>query len=134
MALDLIGARKKAEAAVADMADGALKTKAFEVILQSLLVLPATPQVRSESSGVAEKPGKRETGSSIAARIQSLEDEDFFSEPRSLSEIQEALRTHGWHYPQGNLSTPLVRMVRDRKLRRLQLSEGNKKVWKYSFP
>jgi hypothetical protein len=130
---DLLSARKKAEEAVADMADGPLRVKAFEVILQSLLSSAPSDQ---ESEGIARapRPTPRDAPSSVAARIDSLAEEGFFSEPRSLGEIQDSLRQHGWHYPQGNLSTPLIRLVRQRRLRRLQLADGNKTVWKYSLP
>jgi len=131
--VDLVSLRKRAEDAVADMSDGPLKVKAFEVILGSLLntVAPQN-QPSSDSRPVQNVP--RETPSSVAARITLLADEGFFEQPRSLGEIQETLAVHGWHYPQGNLSTPLVRLVRQRRLRRLQLTDGNKKVWKYSLP
>ena len=133
MSLDnLLAARKKAEQAVSDMPEGPLKIKAFEVILSSLL----SPK---SSSPENELPAPREaiTGeapSSFAGRIGRLSAEGFFAEPRSLAEVQSALAERGWHYPQENLSTPLVRLVRQRQLRRLQLAEGNKRVWKYSRP
>jgi hypothetical protein len=134
MSGDLVLLRKKAEQAVADMAEGPLKIKAFEVILTSLLSPgtadrePQKKQLRFESSP------QREVVSSIARRIALLAEEAFFSQPRSLADIQAGLAEHGWHYPQNNLSTPLIRLVRERQLRRLQLTKGNKKVWKYSLP
>ncbi len=127
----IISARRQAEEAVADMADGPLKVKAFEVILNSLLRTDA-PQLGGGLPAV--QLSRKPTPSSLADRIDLLAEEQFFAEPRSLSEIQEKLREHGWHYPQTNLSTPLVRLVRQRKLRRLQLTVGNKKVWKYALP
>jgi hypothetical protein len=131
--MDLVSLRKKAENAVADMTDGPLKIKAFEVILGSLLATPS-PHQASQSVARPVQTAPTEAPSSIAARISLLADEAFFSQPRSLGEIQDSLAQHGWHYPQSNLSTPLIRLVRQRRLRRLQLAEGNKKVWKYSLP
>jgi hypothetical protein len=132
-AVDLVAARKRAEAAVADMSDSALKVKAFEVILGSLLAegprVPAAPAAGARPEVVRPSPP-----SSLAKRISLLGEEGFFTEPKSLSDIQAKLAEHGWHYPQTNLSTPLVRLVRQRRLRRLQLSEGNKRVWKYALP
>ena len=127
----LIKARKKAETAVEGMAEGPLKIKAFEVILTSLVSsatpAPAVPQKIAQKS--EQKPS-----SSLGARIALLAQEGFLADPRSLSEIQIKLREHGWHYPQSNLSTPLIRLVRQRRLRRLQLAEGSKKLWKYALP
>ena len=131
--LDLVAARKRAEAAVADMSDGALKVKAFEVILGSLLAekssAPATAAAGARSEDVRISPP-----SSLAERVSLLAEESFFTEPKSLSDIQAKLAEHGWHYPQTNLSTPLIRLVRQRRLRRLQLAVGNKRVWKYALP
>ncbi len=130
---DLIAVRKAAEQAVAEMADGPLKVKAFEVILGSLLQHgPSSPQ-HEEPKAVRRAPAT-EAPTSFAGRITMLTEEGFFAQPRSLVELQGALAEHGWHYPQENLSTPLVRLVRQRQLRRSQLTEGKKKVWKYSLP
>jgi hypothetical protein len=129
---ELIIARRKAEGAVADMAEGPLKLKAFEVILESLLSGATTQSVPAQVAQRAENPG-RKSATSVASRIALLAEEGFFVEPRSLSEIQAKLAEHGWHYPQPNLSTPLIRLVRQRELRRLPTTDGGKKVWKYSL-
>jgi len=127
---DLIAVRKKAEDSIADMPDGPLKIKAFEVILGSLLA-GSLEAMGSEAprNHEASKPA-----SSLSERVGLLAEEGFFAQPRGLSEIQSKLAEHGWHYAQHNLSTPLVRLVRQRTLRRLQVSDGGKKVWKYSLP
>jgi hypothetical protein len=130
---DLVAARKKAEEAVKDMADGQLKLKAFEVILASLLS-PGRPAANAELSGASSEAPKSRAPSSLAARVSMLAGEGFFAQPRSLADIQAKLAERGWHYPQTNLSTPLIRLVRQRELRRLQAADGNKKVWKYSLP
>jgi hypothetical protein len=132
---ELVILRKKAENAVADMTEGPLKVKAFEVILTSLLSGPSSGD-ESEPDPPARpvQPIRPNAPSSLAERVNLIADEGFFSEPRSLSEIQNKLAEHGWHYPQTSLSTPLIRLVRQRVLRRLQVAEGNKKVWKYSLP
>jgi hypothetical protein len=129
---DLIALRKEAEAAVADMGEGPAKVEAFKLILRSLLVGGVSPVEPQVSAVVRQSPG--EAPSSLAARISLLADEGFLSQPRSLGEIQDSLAQHGWHYPQSNLSTPLVRLVRQRRLRRLQIADGGKRVWKYSLP
>lgn len=130
---ELIAARKKAEESVSDMADGPLKTAAFQVILSALLSAAMTPSRAAPAEMGAEEPG-RGAPSSVAQRIELLAGEQFFSEPRSLSEIQSKLAEHGWHYPQTNLSTPLIRLVRQRRFRRLPIQVGNKRVWKYALP
>lgn len=132
---DLINLRRKAETAVADMAEGPLKIKAFEVILTSLLsVAPRGNEAEPDAPARPEQSIRPNAPSSLAERVNLLAGDGFFTEPRSLSEIQNKLAEHGWHYPQTSLSTPLIRLVRQRALRRLQTAEGNKRVWKYSLP
>src|SRR5438046_2710671 len=118
--MDIISVRKKAEEAVADMPEGPLKIKAFEVILGSLLAAPVARLEPQSMPNAGQLPITEGAPSSLAARINLLAEEGFFSEPRSLGEIQANLAAHGWHYPQSNISTPLVRLVRQRRLRRLQ--------------
>lgn len=130
---ELIAARKKAEESVSDMADGPLKATAFQVILSALLSAALTPSKTTAAETGSEEPS-RGTPSSVAQRIELLAEEQFFSEPRSLSEIQAKLAEHGWHYPQTNLSTPLIRLVRQRRFRRLPIQVGNKRIWKYALP
>jgi hypothetical protein len=136
-AVDLVAARRRAEEAVADMLDGPLKIKAFEVILSSLISGddPRPPMGEKDSLPATRAgEGGSRPRSSLADRVGALAEEGFFGEPRSLADIQRKLAEHGWHYAQTNLSTPLIRLVRQRQLRRLQLAEGNKRVWKYSLP
>src|SRR5580698_7487808 len=113
------------------MPEGELKVKAFEVILKSLLT-NGLDQPRSIEPAQPVRPVAPQSRSTLTERIDLLAEEGFFSEPRSLGEIQSNLAAHGWHYPQTNLSSPLIRLVRQRRLRRIQLAEGTKKVWKYS--
>jgi len=129
----LVNARKSAEEAVAGMAEGPFKLKAFEVILGSL-VSTGAGQVVEAIPAKGARSRSREKATSLASRIEILAGEGYLSEPRSLSEIQAKLAEHGWHYAQTNLSTPLIRLVRQRQLRRLQLVVGSKRVWKYSVP
>jgi len=128
----LVAAREKAEEAVAAMPDGPLKVKAFEVILGALLA-GASPTAAIPSNQ-KEEDRRRQPAVSLPDRIEALAQEGFLSEPRSLSEVQVKLAEHGWHYPQTNLSTPLVRLVRQRRLRRLPAMAGGKRIWKYSLP
>src|SRR5260370_42458948 len=122
---DLLALRKRAENAVADMTDGPLKMKAFEVILQSLLSVPATGD-ESDPSSRTSQPIRSSAPNSLTERVSLLADEAFFDEPRSLSEIQSKLAEHGWHYPQSHLSTPLGRLLRQPRLNRLQVCVRNK--------
>ena len=130
----LISARQLAEQAVNDVQDRDLKLRAFEVILSALL--HASPITQTTNSGdiAGTKREGQVSNNSLASRILQLVGDGFFFEQRSLPEIQTKLAEYGWHYPQTNLSTPLMRMVQQRKLRRTQIAEGTKRLWKYSNP
>ena len=135
----LIDLRKQAEKAVAEMADGELKVKAFEVILNHLLGgRPGTqgPPPGDEKPASAKPKGVKEGASakSIAGRILVLRDEGFFKTQKTIGEVREELRAHGWHYPLTTLSGRLQGMVQQRKLRRERAKQANKKLWKYSNP
>jgi hypothetical protein len=129
--------RKKAQEAVADMPDGELKTKAFEIFLQHLLasesprpatVAPSPGRFHSKESKQSKKRG------STKSRILLLRDEGFFAVPRTISEVKNELQAHGWIHPMTSLSGPLQGLVRDRELRRVKDSGEKKKVWKYVNP
>ena len=132
---ELVKIRKQAEKAVAEMPDGELKVKAFEVIFNHLLVgkkATGGPAVHDESP--AQPPLKTAASSRTASgRILVLRDEEFFKSQRSIGEIREELQVHGWHYPLTSLSGTLMDLVQKRELRRQRVKEGKKKkVWKYT--
>jgi hypothetical protein len=130
----LVEVRKAAERAVADMPDGELKVKAFEVILGHMMGEPEAPANpdRPEAEAAARPAKKGRNTKTTTGRILVLRDEGFFRTQKSIAEICDELATHGWHYPQTSLSGPLQSMVRRRELRRMHGKKGNKKLWVYS--
>src|SRR5256885_14656238 len=100
----LVDLRKQAEKAVAEMPDGELKVKAFEVILAHLLAASEVAPVRPALGQMPSRPpraGKEEQTSlrSLTGRLLVLKDEGFFKNQRAISEVKEELSAHGWHYP-----------------------------------
>jgi hypothetical protein len=134
----IVGVRKQAEEAVADMSEGPLKTKAFEVILDRLLVdrenesKPTTPSSPPASKNDPEVT--RPNSTSSTDRILLLKDEGFFQEQRTIGEVREKLASRGWHYPVTSLSGPLQTLVQRALLRRVKVKESGKSGWKYSLP
>ncbi len=140
----IIEARLLAERAVADMVDGPLKLKAFEVILNSQLVdssagdrLPmpskaifTSPVGSRNASGSRKQPVPH----SCETRILYLREEKFFQSARSLSEIRDELRLHGWIYPLTSLSGKVQLLVQKRELRRTLVQAGKKKAYRYVAP
>src|SRR5882757_5479717 len=115
---NLVELRRRAEAAVADMAEGPLKTKAFEVFLMELLRNSHSIHTPPEPRSRADREGKRHSQTSIPGRILGLRDAGFFREQRTIAEIRAELMKQGWHIPATTLSGRLQGLVQQRKLRR----------------
>jgi len=135
----LIELRKQAEKAVAEMPDGELKVKAFEVILSHLLGSSPVSETtkgaqESRPARAARTKAEGTSAKSIGGRILVLGDEGFFKTQKTIGEVREELKAHGWHYPLTTLSGRLQSLVQQKKLRRERASQGNKKIWKYSNP
>ena|ERR1700733_4405388 len=132
--------RKKAELAVQDMQDSELKLRAFEVILQHLLTgdsrAPMSPIAAAAETTTAARspstPRKSNAPRSASERVLALQADGFFTAQRSIREIQAELKKRGWHYPLSALSGPLQILAQNKTLRREQLSDGGRKVWKYA--
>ena len=135
----LVALRKEAEKAIAEMPDGDLKLKAFEVILGHLLGATSGTAERpamheEEEEAQAKPPKKGKAAKSAAARVLVLREEGFFKTQRSMGEIAGELAAHGWHYPLTALSGTLQGLTQRREIRRVRVKKGNKKVWLYSEP
>jgi hypothetical protein len=136
----LLDLRRAAEKAVADMPEGELKVKAFEVILNNLLEdRERGRQGREDNAPAGLRPGKDRKKRRAAAptstpdRILQLRDENYFGDPRSISDVRNELGTHGWHYPLTTLSGVLQDLVQRRELRRQKVVKGKRRIWKYSI-
>jgi len=125
---EMVALRKQAESTVSDMPEGELKVKAFEVAYTHLLSTPVT-KASKQKLGRPVTPADNPT--TPTARIITLREEEFFVQPRSIGEVQEALKAHGWHYGVVRIGTPLLRLVQQKHLRRDRVVEHGKKIWKY---
>lgn len=133
----LVTLRKEAEKAIAEMPDGELKVKAFEVILGHLLSSGGTAERKPDTEKEEIGPRRAKTtaaAKSASARILVLREEGFFNNQRSMGEISGELAAHGWHYPLTSLSGTLQTLTQQRGIRRVQSKKGNKKLWLYSEP
>jgi hypothetical protein len=95
----LVAVRKEAEKAIAEMPDGDLKVKAFEVILGHLLGASSSPAKRrvapEEDENEARPAKKGKAARSATARVLVLREEGFFKNQRSMGEISAELAAHG---------------------------------------
>lgn len=133
----LIELRKEAEKAVEEMPDGDLKLKAFEVLLNHLIsggVVPGSPPSRSTAQASTRAEENDYPAQSVAGRLLVLKEEGFFKSPKSLAEIREDLRAHGWHYPNATIAARLIKLVQMKRLRRQRVKDGRKSSWNYSNP
>ncbi|MGH9498173.1 MAG: hypothetical protein ACRD3L_03450 [Terriglobales bacterium] len=137
----LVEIRKEAEQAVHGMADGDLKVKAFETILNHLLSgnVPAPSHAGAATKANKPSPKQKDTmqkaPKSFGERVLSLKDDGFFAEQRSIAEIRQELKKNGWHYPVTSMSGPLQSLVQKKSLRRERVDEKEgRKGWKYSNP
>ena len=131
----LIQARKRAERAVEGMQDGPLKTAAFQAILAKLLNdsgSEGSDEGMPPASKVRTRKGRQPD--TLTGRVLAVKEEGFFKTQRSLGEVREALGSRGWHYPVTTLSGAMQGLVRQRQLRRERVSDGKKRLWKYSNP
>jgi hypothetical protein len=92
----------------------------------------------SASSGNDPAPRVREprklgpkAGAGISGRILELRNGGFFSEARSLREIQNALKEKGHIYPVTSISPTVLGLVRKSDLRRMKSKTGK---WTYVRP
>lgn len=133
----LIEFRREAERAVADMPDGELKVKAFEVILSHLISASADQTTRISSPQQKDRlelEADEFPTESVAGRLMVLREEGFFKAPRTLAQIREELQAHGWHYPNATIAPVLIKLVQKKRLRQQRIQEGKSKPWKYTNP
>jgi hypothetical protein len=130
--------RKQAESAVADMPDGELKTKAFQVILERLLGAEGATTIPSPTlpgpKEISSSATKGSNPTSCVDRLLLLKAQGFFQTQKRIADVREELGSRGWHYPVTSLSGPLQTLVQRGELRRMRVKEGGKEVWKYSLP
>ncbi len=133
---ELAGAVTTAEGAVRQMPEGAMKIAAFQTILQELLQRQRAGTAIGPASAAREAAPRKKpavvSSTGTTGRLIGLMEEGFFSHQRSLPEIRQVLAERGWHYKPEDLGTPVTRLVRQKRLRRVRVAEGGKKLWRYS--
>jgi hypothetical protein len=95
------------------------------------LTTPARLRRRPKAKIVGSESKSARGGTS--AYIEELIDENFFSKPKTISEVKAELGNRGHHIPLTSLSGPLQRLCQKKKLRRQKTDgEGKKKAFAYS--
>ena len=78
------------------------------------------PSSRSSKRSNKDRPNRK--GPQIL--LKDLAKENFFKSKRTIGEVQKKLEEKGHLYAMTNLSTPLLRLTRDRVLRRIKEKNG----------
>jgi regulator of replication initiation timing len=131
-----------AQEAVSKITDDSLKTVAFQTILQKLLntneaigteleQIPEVPKPTKEKE-VATSKAKQPKGPK--GRIDELITEGFFSQKRTIGDVKKEMEAHGWFHRVEELNPSLLRLMQDKRLRRIKEpeNEGGKLIWRYS--
>jgi membrane protein involved in colicin uptake len=135
----------QAESAVSAVKDAELRRVAFEKILDDLLASSSAGAQEAKANQGTTSAGRRRPKAKIvgsesksarggtSAYIEELIDENFFSKPKTISEVKAELGNRGHHIPLTSLSGPLQRLCQKKKLRRQKTDgEGKKKAFAYS--
>lgn len=95
-----------------------------EAEIVGLLRTIDVPENTEQKKVSAKQGGNVRKKKGVSDLLEDLIQEDFFSTPKTLANVQTALEERGHLYTQNNLSTPIVRKVRARSLRRMK-KDGN---------
>jgi hypothetical protein len=121
-----IAACEKAGALVAQLPDQNYRNAAFQVALERLLAEDANSPQQGPAI-VPRKPadgGSAEVKSDTQRRILELRDGGFFREPHLPGDVQNELRTQGFHHNGPDVRMALLRLAKKKMLRRIQ-EQGN---------
>jgi membrane protein involved in colicin uptake len=136
---DYAGLVEQAAKAVKAVTDPELRRIAFQKVLDDLLggggssgtkpsTGPAKAKSKKRSSGGGKVRSKSASGGP-KAYIRELIDDSFFKKPKRITEVKAELGNRGHHIPLTSLSGPLIRLCRDKELRR---QKGEKNTFVYS--
>jgi len=81
-------------------------------------------QSTKQKSKIAKNRAGLKTKKGPQDYILELRQEGFFKSRRSIADVQKKLEEKGHIYPQERLSSPLIRLVRKRELRRMKEKKG----------
>lgn len=129
-----------AQESVSKLSDQSLKAIAFKVVLETLLreeeISDSAPEKTVDHALTEVKTPIQEKKTSLKGpkgRIEALIEDGFFNQKRTIGEIKEALEARTWYHRVEELSPQLVRLVNEKKLRRIkEPEEGGKLIWRYS--
>jgi hypothetical protein len=100
--------------------------RGFQEVISELPATPAeTPEVPEKAA--KEFPPQLGKVDTMSAAISTLFKKDWGKKPRSLEEIMNVLEVNGLYYKKSAVATQLVRMMRNKEVRRF----GTRGAYKY---
>ena len=130
---DYRAAITQAEEAVSSMKDLDLRKIAFDRILTTLLgeeicndknahqVVSSNKTPKTIDKSVKSQRGPK-------AYIEEIIADGFFAQPQPISNVKTELANRGYHVPVTSLSGPLIKLTKERKLRRNKINAGQEGV------
>ena len=86
------------------------------------------PTMTPQKKKIKREEKNKET---VADKILLLEDEGFFDRPKTLIEIRKKLEEVGFYYPVTSFPPYLLKLCKERKLRRFKEKRDGKDFWVY---
>ncbi|SRR5258706_1249237 len=140
---ELKNIRKLAEDSVADMPEGELKVKAFEVILEHLLASGGSPSITEDPKKKLKPKTNRKNSNqnhptetkivrSLPDHIMDLRDnKKFFGEPRTADEVHQELMSSNYHCERDRVYMALLRIAKRKELRKASKTINEKPLMAY---
>lgn len=100
------------------------------ILLQKFAAPITGPQPSERRTATKARPAGRQQPAGKTVRkgpqqlVKDLADEDWFKTKRTIGDLQKKLEEKGHIYAQESLSTPLLRLTRNKVLRRLKDKGG----------
>jgi hypothetical protein len=92
----------------------------------------ATEEEVETDTGTARVSPKRARKTGVGATFDKWIDDGYFNEPKTLAEVQNRFRKEAIIVPQTSLPGYFLGAVRNKRLKREEMTVGNKTVWAYT--
>jgi hypothetical protein len=92
----------------------------------------ATEEEFGADAGIARVGPKRGRKTGVGPTFDKWIDEGYFDEPKTLAEVQNRFRKEAIIVPQTSLPGYFLGAVRNKRLKREEITVGNKTVWAYT--
>jgi hypothetical protein len=119
---NFLEACEKAQEMVSGLPDQTYRAAAFQVVLGKLWS-NSDSEVKPASQNPTHKPAGGDLSdvkSDTQRRILELREDGFFREPRLPGDVQNELRTQGFHHNAADVRMALLRLAKKKLLRRIQ--------------